>query len=350
MGKHKKIVLFFCAIFLILAVIVVFLWIRFGQRANRFQCTNYAMDTYIEQTVYGKKASTAATAAANSISTLEDLISWKTDGSDIARLNQAAGTNWISINAKTTNLLNLSLQIAEESGGAFDPTILPISSLWDFGGNNQHIPSKSELQKYLPYVNYKNLHINTKDDTASLRNHYMGIDLGEISKGAACDEAVAAYKSSGAECGIISVGENIGIFGKKADGSNWDVAVRDPASSESNATAMGELKLASGFVSTSGTYQKSFRQNGFLYHYLLNPKTGTPQNNGLVSVTITADSGALSNALSAACFVLGREKSEALLKKYNAGAIFIDSSNHVFITQNLKNSFTITNNKYTLQS
>lgn len=349
MGKHKKVIAFLFSVLLILATTVVFLWIRFGQRANRYQCTNYAMDTYIQQTVYGKKAQSAAAAAAKSISSLEDLISWQIDGSDVARLNLAAGTDWITINPKTTQLLKLSLEVAAESDGALDPTILPISSLWDFSGNNQHVPSKSELEKYLPFVNYKNLHINAANNTASLRDHFMGIDLDNIEKGAACDESVAAYKSSGAECGIISVGDSIGTFGKKEDGTNWSIAVRDPASSETDAVAMGEISLTTGFVSTSGTYQKNFKQNGILYHYLLNSKTGYPQNNGLVSVTVTADNGALSDALSTACFILGREKSEILLKKYNAGAIFIDNNNHVYVTNNLKNSFKITNSKYILQ-
>lgn len=349
MHKHKKIVLIFYAVLLLLAASVIFLWVRFGQRASRYQCTNYAMGTYIQQTVYGKKAKTAAAAAAKSISSLENLISWRIDSSDVARLNENAGSKWISIDAKTSNLLKLSLDVAKDSGGAFEPTILPLSSLWDFGGSNQHVPSQSELKKYLPYVNYKNLHLNLSDHTASLKNHYMGIDLGGIGKGAACDEAIAAYKSSGADCGIIAVGGSIGIFGKKDDGSAWSIAVRDPASSESDASAMGEINLSSGYVSTSGTYEKCFKQNGILYHHLLNPKTGNPENNGLVSVTITADSGALSDALSTACFILGKEKSQPLLKKYNAGAIFIDSHNRVSVTDNLKNKFTISNSKYVLQ-
>jgi thiamine biosynthesis lipoprotein len=350
MTKHKKIILIFSAVLLLLAAAIVFLWVKFGQRAKRYQCTNYAMGTYIQQTVYGKKASTAAAAAAQSIGTLEDLISWRADGSDTARLNQAAGTDWITVNAETAKLLQTSLKVAADSDGAFDPTILPISSLWDFGGNNQHVPAKSDILKYLQYVNYKNLRVNTADSTASLRNHGMGIDLDIIGKGAACDEAAAAYKSSGADCGIIAVGTSVGTYGNKADGSAWSVAVRDPTSTTDNAAAMGEINLSSGFVSTSGTFEKSFRKNGILYHSLLNPKTGFPQNNGLASVTVVSKSGALSDALANACFVLGRQKSALLLQNYGAGAVFTDSAKRVYVTENLKRKFTITNSKFVLQS
>ena len=349
MAKHKKIIWVLCGVLAVVAAAVIFLWVKFGQRSTRYQCTNYAMGTYIQQTVYGKKAQSAAAAAAKSIGVLEDRISWRIDGSDVAKLNAAAGNDWISIQPETTKLLKMSLDVAKESDGAFDPTILPVSSLWDFGGNNQHLPTKAEIEKFLKFVQYSDLRIDESGNTASLRNHGMGVDLGASGKGAACDNAIAADKSSGADCGIFAVGGSVGTFGNKSDGSAWSIAVRDPTSSESSAASMGEISLTSGYVSTSGTYEKNFKENGTLYHHLLNAKTGYPENNGLVSVTIVVNNGALSDALSTACFLLGREKSEPLLKKYSAGAIFIDSSNRVYVTDNLRSKFTISNSKFVLQ-
>lgn len=350
MKNHKKAVLVLSAVLLFLAAAVIFLWVRYGQRAERYQCTNSAMGTNIEQTVYGRNAQKAAAAAAQNIGELDSLISWQNEGSDTDRLNQAAGTDWVSIDAKTAKLLQICLNVASDSGGSFDPTILPIASLWDFGGNNQRVPSEMEIQKYLPYIGYKNLRVNPTQNSASLRNHFMGIDLDEVEKGAACDEAIAAYHSSGADCGIVAAGESIGTYGTKADGSAWSIAVRDPASSSDSASAMGEISLTSGFVSTVATNESSFRENGILYSQPLNPKTGRPQNNGLVSVTVVSKCGAQSDALANACFVLGREKSASLLKKYDAGAIWIDSNNRVYLSENMKTKFTITNRKYILRS
>ncbi len=161
MKNHKKAVFILTIALSILVAAVIFLWVRYGQRAERYQCTNSAMGTNIEQTVYGRNAQKAATAAAQNIGELDSLISWQNDGSDTDRLNQAAGTDWVSIDAKTAKLLQTCLGVASDSGGAFDPTILPIASLWDFGGDNQHVPSETDIQKYLPYVGYKNLRVNT---------------------------------------------------------------------------------------------------------------------------------------------------------------------------------------------
>lgn len=349
MKKYKKAVTVLCAVLLILAAAVVFLWVRFGQRAGRYQRTDEAMGTDVQQTVYGTKAESAASAAVTDIGLLNDRISWKTESSDIARLNAAAGTDWISVDPKTVQLLNLSLEVAEKSGGAFDPAILPLSSLWDFGGNNQHVPSKAEIAKYLPYVDYRYLRVDTAHSLASLRNHFTGVSLDALAAGAACDEAVSAYRTAGAECGIVSVRDAVGTYGAKSDGSDWSVAVRDPSSGEGTASAMGEIRLTSGFLSTCGIHEQSFRQNGVLYHSLLNPKTGYPQNNGLVSVTVEADGGALSSALANACFVLGMEKSRSLLTAYHAGAVLIDSRNRVFVAGDLKDRFRITDSRYVLQ-
>ena len=348
MKKDKKLAYLLFAVLIAVIAVLAGIFMKSTQKPQSYECTNYAMGTYVQQTVYGKNAQQAAKAAAQKIGELENLISWRLSDSDISKLNQASGSDWISIDSRTAAILQKSLDVAEKSNGALDPTILPISSLWDFGGENQHLPSKEEIQKYLKYVNYHDLRVNMQESTASLKMHYMAVDLGAVGKGAACDEAVTAYKQAGADSGIIAVGGSIGVFGTKEDGTPWNIAVRDPHSTEAQSTSLGAIDLRSGYVSTSGTYEKHFTKDGVTYHHLLNPKTGYPENNGLVSVTVVCDNGALSDALSTACFVLGREKGTELLKKYNAGGIFITTDNKVYVTQNMESTFKLSDQKYSL--
>ncbi len=348
MSKSKKLIFLLSSVLAVILITLISIWVVIGQKTQGYECTNYAMGTFVQQTVYGAKRVDAATVAAKSIGELENLISWRVDDSDIARLNEAAGSDWTKLDPKTIALLQKTLDVSEKSGGALDPTILPISSMWDFGGSNQRVPSKEEIQKYIKYVDYRNLRLNLTESSASLKNHYMAVDLGAVGKGAACDEAVAAYKSVGAQSGIVAVGGSVGVFGTKPDGAPWHIAVRDPNSNEDQGAAMGTVDLTSGYISTSGTYEKNFTENGVTYHHLLNPKTGYPENNGLLSVTVVCDNGALSDALSTACFILGRENGMKLLEQYNAGGIFIDTNNKVYRSERLKNQFTIAKNRYTL--
>lgn len=346
--QSKKLVAVCICLLAAILILLAWIWSSFGYRSSRFECTNYAMGAYIQQTVYGKHAEAAAAAAAKSIGNLEDLISWRIEGSDVQKLNENAGVDWTEIDPKTVAILELALDVAEKSGGAFDPTIQPVSALWDFGGDNQQVPDPALLKEFLPFVNYRDLRVDKEENSASLKLHYMAIDLGAVGKGAACAEAVSAYEEAGADSGIISVGGSVGVFGTKADGKPWSIAVRDPNSGDQKTAALGSLDLVSGYVSTSGSYEKQFTENGITYHHLLNPKTGYPEQNGLVSVTAVSSDGALSDALSTACFVLGIEKGAELLEAYGAGGIFIDENNTVYVTENIKEQFHLTSGSYTL--
>ncbi|HCR42964.1 MAG TPA: FAD:protein FMN transferase [Ruminococcaceae bacterium] len=347
MLKKKKIavVLALLAAALIFAVPVC---IKYSRGSKAYETSGYAMGTYILQTVYGENGREASDKASEKIHNLENEISWRINSSEIAKLNKQAGKGSTAVDKETCSILETSLDVAEKSDGAFDPTILPVSSLWGFGGGKPHLPDENKIKSAVGLVGYAKLEIGADGRSASLASVGSGVDLGGIGKGAACDTAVAEYKKIGAKAGIVAAGGSIGVYGTKPDGSAWNIAVRDPDSTDDKSSAMGEINISSGFVSTSGPYEQYFVSNGKTYHHLLNPKTGYPENNDIISVTVTAENGALSDALSTACFVLGREKGSRLLEKYGAGGVFIDKAKKVYVTDNLKEKFKISEDGYKL--
>lgn len=110
------------AVLVLVAVVVQ--WNRWKAEQQPFTSTEFAMGSYVQQTVYGDRREEAASEAANAVQRLENQISWRIEGSDIARLNEAAGTDWIAIDPQTAELLAQALDVAERSNGAYDPTIL----------------------------------------------------------------------------------------------------------------------------------------------------------------------------------------------------------------------------------
>ena len=127
----------------VLAAIVLCLalvWGRYAAAANRVEATGYAMGSYVLQTVCGPGTQEAADTALQEATALENRISWRVEGSDIARLNDEAGSEWVDIDPQTASLLEMCLQVAEASGGMFDPTILPVSTLWNFDQPEEFSP------------------------------------------------------------------------------------------------------------------------------------------------------------------------------------------------------------------
>ena len=226
-------------------------------------------------------------------------------------------------------------------------TIAPISRLWDFDDELNEVPDSDLITSLLPYVNYSLLRIDETEQTASLKKisawRWTSVPVG---KGAACDAAVRAYEEAGAKRLSSRSAAAWAYTAKKSSGKPWSVAVRDPNGDGS----LGSVTLEEGFISTSGSYEKYFEQDGVLYHHLLDPKTGYPAESGLVSVTVVAKSGVLSDALSTACFVLGREDGMKLLEEFDAEGIFINSDNNITVTDGLKDRFTLTSRDYTLVS
>ncbi len=318
------------------------LWINLNPGDQGYSLTTYSMGSYVQQTVYGDNAQEGAEAASSAVSQLENLISWRVEGSDVARLNEEAGQEFISIDETTWDILRTSLDVCEASNGAFDITIAPISWLWDFD-EDPHLPSQETIASFLPKVDYTSLSL-LEDGTAALRKTGTALDLGAVGKGAACDAAVSAYQEAGVDRAVVSVGGSVGVWGEKPSGKPWYVALRDPDSEGS----LGEISIPSGFLSTSGSYEKQFTQDGVTYHHLLDPDTGYPADTGLLSVTVWSDSGVLSDALSTACFVMGMEDSQPLLEEFAQGAIFITEDHQIYVTESLKDQFTLNVDGYTL--
>ena len=351
---------------------------------QEYSKTDFVMSTVLSEKIYGTKDVT--TEIKEELDKLEkDQLSWREDRSVVSKINADAQKGIKTrLDSDMTSWVEDSLELAKRSNGAFDPTIGRLTRLWNIEGDNPKVPSKQEIKNTLEDTGYTKIHLekaesqntaNTKknvdkdikDNTAknkettedtskntnpneSVSSIYIGdkctLDLGAVGKGIACD-VVQDYlkkqkKVSGA---VIAVGGSILLYGSKADSSNWNVAVQNPRGQDGE--AMGVLSLSGTTnVSTSGDYEKYFMQDGKRYHHILDPSTGYPADSGLISVTIVSDSGLLSDGLSTACFVLGKEKGEKLLETYGAEGVFIDQNKKVTVTKGLKDKFTILDKEY----
>lgn len=307
--------------------------------------SDIAMGTLVSANIYTTGSEEEGTEiAAEIFSKLKEIetsyISWRESESEIAAVNNSAGnTEGVEITGKMEEFLTQTLEIAQKSNGALDPTIGELSRLWDIDGENPKVPTQEEIDALLRKNGYQNVTCNNQ--IVQLQEN-TSIDLGAVGKGIGCDESYLLLKQQKNVTGaVISVGGSILTYGSKEDGSPWGVAITDPMYSGEN--YMGVLSLeGENYVSTSGDYEKYFEQDGVRYHHILNPKTGYPAESGLVSVTVVTQNGLLSDGLSTACFVLGLTDGMKLIETYQAEAVFIDENQNVYVSEGLKDKFKIT--------
>ena len=175
------------------------------------------------------------------------------------------------------------------------------------------------------------------------------LDLGAVGKGYGCDMAAEYLKVTDAAGACVALGGSIVVYGSKPDGIAWKVGVKDPRAGEG--TIMGVISFGDGetaFVSTSGDYEKYFEQDGRRYHHILDPRTGYPAWNGTIAATVVCDNGLTSDALSTLCMLMDKDKAMKTIQEYGAEAVIIDEDKNVYVSEGLKDRFTITAEDYKL--
>ena len=188
-------------------------------------------------------------------------------------------------------------------------------------------------------VGYQKLRLDPERRTAVLTDGAQ-IDLGAIAKGYAAETVCGIFTDYGIESALINLGGNIFVIGSKLDGSPWRIGVADP---EDTRETVGVLSARDTAVVTSGSYQRYFEQGGTRYHHILDPVTGRPADNGLVSVTVICDDAVWADALSTALFVMGEEKPVGFWRETGGfEMILIRDDRQVLLTPALEDSFEIT--------
>ena len=310
----------------------------------------FAMDTTMQITVYGPHQEEAASAVVAEINRLEQLLSRTREDSQIARINAHAGDGTaVAISGEVAELLALAQDYTAQTGGTFDITVAPLMDAWGFTKDAYRVPAQAELDALLPLVDSQALEVDSQTGTARLRNSGMAVDLGGIAKGYAAQQCVDLLRSYDVTSALLQLGGNITALGTRYDGKPWQVAVRDPRSSEDYLCI---LALEDVTVSTSGGYERYFESDGVTYHHILDPETGFPAQSGLLSVTVVSAAAARDDALSTALFVMGADRALDFWRSDgDFEAVLVREDGHVFITQGLEDrlDFRGENNGYTYE-
>lgn len=279
----------------------------------------------------------AADAAINRVSQefgrLESLLSvWKS-GSDVVRLNAAAGQSPVPVSADTLAVLAAARDASERTGGKFDVTFGALADIWKFDHDQDNIvPDRRAIAARLPLVDYHAVHVDAAKGSAFIARPGVRVHLGGIGKGYAIDRAVAMLREAGFADFLIQAGGDLFASGTN-NGVPWTLGIADPRGDHQ---AFAAIEVADSTISTSGDYERAFIKDGVRYHHLLDPDTGEPARR-CRSVTIVAGSAMLADVLSTGVFIMGPESGMRLIEEMaDVEAVIVTADNALLISSGLR--------------
>jgi len=264
------------------------------------------------------------------IERLEGLLSEWRESSEISRLNRAAGDGWVALSPETADALRAAREIAEASGGAFDPTVLPLVRLWGFAGGTPHVPDALELAAARARVGWRDLELDPAAPRARLARPGMAVGLGGIGKGFIGDRVASKLRALGVPAAMVKASGDLSFYGGTPE-RPWPLAIEDP---DHPGESLADLERLAGGVSTSAQTQRFFEAGGRRYGHVIDPRSGLPADHAR-SVTVVADTATLSDGWSTALFVMGERAPDFLEHHPELLAVIVRSDGSRFVSAEL---------------
>jgi len=210
---------------------------------------------------------------------------------------------------------NRSMEISEQSGGAFDITVAPLVNAWGFGFRKKEQMTPALIDSLLKLTGYSKVSLVNgkvmKKDTA------MMLDMSAIAKGFTCDIIGHFLAGKGCLNYLVEIGGEVVAKGLNPKGEIWNIGISRPDENSfiSNENLQTVCSLNNRAMATSGNYRNFYIENGKKFAHEIDPKTGYPVQHNLLSATVIADDCMTADAWATAFMILGLEKSVEIHKK-----------------------------------
>lgn len=272
-------------------------------------------------------------AAQGEIERIERLISSWDANSQTAEINRQSGIKPVKVAKELYELIARSIEISKITQGAFDISYAALDPVWFFDGRMKAVPSESERLKSVQNIGFKDLVLNAKEQTVYLPKKGMKIGFGAIGKGFAADATKKLMKSLGVSSGIINASGDLTSWGKKPDGTDWQVGISNP---ENPTKVFSWFPVRDAAVATSGNYEKYVTLEGKQYSHIMDPRTGMPVS-GIKSVTVFAPNAELADAFATAVFIMGIDTGiDTISQLPGMSCIIVDAENNIHHSPNIQ--------------
>ena len=231
----------------------------------------------------------------------------------ISRINK--NDSMVEVNDMFIKVFNKSMEVYEASGGAFDLTIAPLVKAWGFGPNKNEKADHVNIDSLKQFVGMNKVRIAGRKIVKD--NPGISLDMDGIAQGYSVDIVCQFFDMKGIKNYMVEIGGEVRAKGKNDKGKFWRIGVDKPSfENQPGEDLQVILMLDNKAMTTAGNYRNYIEENGVKYSHIIDPKTGSPVKNMLLSVTIVADDALTADAYDTPCMVLGLEGTRELLKKH----------------------------------
>ena len=243
--------------------------------------------------------------------------------SSISKFNYLKKTDPIPVTNSLAKILVEANKVHDQSEGAFDVTLMPLTEIWGFGRKNvKKVPSEQEIETALNFVGQKSLLVlDQKRLTLRKKIDDVSVDLSGIAKGFAIDQISDSLKARGIGDFLVEIGGDLYASGEKGPKSPWVIGIEKPDQRLGEVNII--IRIANKAVATSGDYRNFFEKDNRRYSHIIDPKTGRPISHQTASVTVLADNAMNADAWATAMMVLGAKKGLVIAEKNNLAVFFI---------------------------
>lgn len=250
------------------------------------------------------KVAEAIDKAFGEIARVESVFSTYKADSEISRINHLKKGEALKISGEAFELIKKAIEYGIRTGGAFDITVKPLIDIWAGAKAEGKIPSESDIKDAIDKVGSRDVILASSAATISFNKPGMAIDLGGVAKGYAVDRAIKKLIENGIKNAIVHAGGDMYCLGFKSGSKPWKVGIQHPRDRRS---IIYELEVRDKSIDTSGDYERYFMMGGKRYSHIIDPVTGMPIGDDVVSVTVIADDPAVGDIYSTALCILGED-------------------------------------------
>ena len=246
---------------------------------------------------------------------------WR-DDSDLSRFNRAPANSWVSVPEALFAVLRCAWEVAERSGGAFDPTIGSLVDAWGFGpaGRGSALPDAQAVEALRAQAGWRRSALR-ESERGVRQPGGLRLDLSAIAKGYAVDLVARDLRLRGIGSALVEVGGELYGYGRKPDGDPWRVLIEtDPERDDAEPQV---LRLDGNAAATSGDRWHRYREGDAEYAHTVDPRTGRPVTHAPVAVTVVHESAMQADAWATALTVMGAEAGLAFAREHALAARFV---------------------------